>query len=124
MGIVSRTISYALGLVFALNVATFDSAVARSPYDGSWNLTFVTERGSYDRTYQFEIQIVKGLLSHPNLVRLRGRVSATGKVRASVTVGRKHASGAGQLRMTSGRGQWAGYSGDARCIGHWIARRS
>jgi hypothetical protein len=119
-----RNISYAVALAFALSVANFNTAAARSPYDGSWNLTFVTQRGACDRTYQFEIKIANGSLSHPNLVRLRGRVSAAGKVRASITVGSKHAVGAGQLRLTSGRGRWAGYAGEARCSGYWIARRS
>lgn len=117
-------ISYAVAFALALSVANFTTAAARSPYDGSWNLTFVTQRGACDRSYPFEIQIVNGSLSHPNLVRLRGRVSAAGKVRASVTVGRKHAAGVGQLRLTSGRGRWVGYSGEARCSGYWIARRS
>jgi hypothetical protein len=119
----SKNVSYAIGLALALSVGNLNTAAARSPYDGSWNLTFVTQRGACDRTYQFQIQIASGSLSHPNLVRLRGRVSAAGKVRASVTVGSKHAVGAGQLRRTSGRGRWAGYSGEARCSGYWIAQR-
>ena len=110
-------------LAFAISAATFDTAAARPPYDGSWSLTFVTQRGACDRTYHFGVQITNGIVSHPNLVRFRGWVAPGGKVRASVTAGSKHASGAGRLNRTSGRGYWAGYSGSDRCSGYWIAKR-
>lgn len=106
----------------ALAMATPAAAASRT-YDGSWALSIVTDRGGCDRSYDFNVQIINGVVSHPNLVRLTGRVQAKGVVRVSVAVGDKYASGAGRLARSSGSGRWAGYSGSARCSGHWTAQR-
>jgi len=99
-------------------------AHARPPYDGSWDLAFVTQRGACDATYNFSVNINDGVVTHPNLVRFRGYVARSGAVRASVTVQDKYASGSGRLSGTSGRGTWSGYSGSARCSGYWTAQRN
>lgn len=104
-------------------VAFVSAAQARSAYDGSWDLLFVTQRGACDPTYNFSVNITDGIVTHPNLVRFRGRVARSGAVRASVTVSDKYASGSGQLSINSGRGIWSGYSGGARCSGYWTAQR-
>ena len=106
----------------ALAMATPATAASRA-YDGSWALSIVTDRGGCDRTYDFNVQIINGVVSHPNLVRLRGLVQPKGGVRVSVSVGDKYASGAGRLSRSSGRGRWSGYSGSSRCSGHWTAQR-
>jgi len=107
---------------FALAAAAPAAAASRS-YDGSWALSIVTDRGGCDRAYDFNVQIINGVVSHPNLVRLTGRVQTKGAVRVSVAVGDKYASGAGRLARSSGRGRWSGYSGNSRCSGHWTAQR-
>src|SRR6202045_1262158 len=99
-------------------------AQARSAYDGSWDLLFVTQRGACDPTYSFSVNITDGIVTHPNLVRFRGYVARSGAVRASVTVQDKFASGSGRLARNSGRGTWTGHSGQARCSGYWTARRN
>jgi hypothetical protein len=99
-------------------------AQARSAYDGPWDLLFVTQRGACDPTYNFSVNIYNGIVTHPNLVKFRGRVAPSGAVRASVAVQDKYASGTGRLSATSGRGTWSGYSGGARCSGYWTARRN
>jgi len=99
-------------------------AEARSAYDGSWDLIFVTQRGACDPTYNFTVNITDGIVTHPNLVRFRGYVARSGAVRASVTVQDKFASGSGRLSSNSGRGTWSGYSGNARCSGYWTAQRN
>ena len=106
----------------ALAMAAPASAASRT-YDGSWALSIVTDRGGCDRSYDFNVQIINGVVSHPNLVRLRGLVQPKGAVRVSVSVGDKYASGAGRLSRSSGSGRWSGYSGSARCSGHWTAQR-
>jgi hypothetical protein len=104
---------------------TFASAAqARSAYDGSWDLVFVTQRGACDATYSFSVNINDGVVTHPNLVRFRGYVAESGAVRASVTVQDKHAAGSGRLSGVFGRGTWNGYSGSARCSGYWTAQRN
>jgi hypothetical protein len=105
-------------------VALAHTAQARSAYDGSWDLVFVTQRGACDPTYNFTVNISNGVVTHPNLVRFRGYVAKSGAVRASVTVQDKYASGSGRLSRTSGRGTWSGYAGTARCSGYWTAQRN
>ena len=105
-------------------VAFISSAQARPSYDGSWDLSFVTQRGACDPTYNFSVNISNGVITHPNLVRFRGYVARSGAVRASVTVQDKYASGSGRLSSNSGRGTWSGYSGSARCSGYWTAVRN
>jgi hypothetical protein len=92
-------------------------------YDGAWSLLFVTQSGPCDPTYNFNVNVSHGIVTHPNLVRFRGRVTTSGLVRASVTVQDKHAVGAGRLTRNSGQGTWSGYSGRARCSGYWTARK-
>jgi hypothetical protein len=105
-------------------VAFVSVAQARSAYDGSWDLLFVTQRGACDPTYNFSVNIADGVVTHPNLVKFRGHVARSGAVSASVTVPDKYASGSGQLSSNSGRGTWSDYSGGARCSGYWTAQRN
>src|SRR5271154_870755 len=105
-------------------IAPASGAYARSAYDGSWDLVFVTQRGACDPAYNFTVNISNGIVAHPNLVRFRGYVAKSGVVRASVTVQDKYASGSGRLLSTSGRGAWIGFAGNARCSGYWTAQRN
>ncbi len=97
---------------------------ARSAYDGSWDLVFVTQRGSCDPSYNFTVNVSDGVVAHPNLVKFKGYVAKSGSVHASVTVHDKFASGTGRLFETSGRGKWSGRAGSARCTGYWTAQRN
>jgi hypothetical protein len=105
-------------------VALANTAHARSAYDGSWDLAFVTQRGACDPVYNFTVNVSNGVVTHPNLVKFRGYVAKSGAVRASVTVQDKYASGSGRLFSTSGRGTWSGHAGNARCWGYWTAQRN
>src|SRR5215469_11898393 len=96
-------------------VALTSIAQARSPYDGYWDLVFVTQRGACDPSYNFTVNISDGIVTHPNLVKFKGYVARSGSVHASMTVHEKFASGTGRLFGTSGRGRWSGHSGSARC---------
>src|ERR1700691_1375147 len=105
-------------------VALAPAANARSAYDGSWDLVFVTKQGACDPTYNFTVNISNGVVTHPNLVRFRGYVAKSGAVRASVTVQDKYAAGSGRLSSATGRGTWRGFAGAARCSGYWTAQRN
>lgn len=107
----------------AFCVASSAAVEARSAYDGAWDLVFVTRRGTCDAAYNFTVNIVNGVVTHPNLVRFKGYVARSGSVRASVTVQDKFASGSGKLFATSGRGRWSGRAAGSRCSGYWIAQR-
>jgi hypothetical protein len=105
-------------------IALASVAHARSAYDGSWDLAFVTQKGACDPSYNFTVNVSDGIVTHPNLVRFKGYVANSGSVRASVTVQDKFASGTGRLFGTSGRGSWSGYAGSGRCSGYWTAQRN
>ena len=72
------------------------SAGAVAPFDGSWEVIF---RDTIE-------------------------AHAIGSARASVAVQDEHSSGSGKLTIKSGHGAWRGYSGSARCSGHWTAQRN
>jgi hypothetical protein len=59
-------------------VAFVSVAQARSAYDGSWDLLFVTQRGACDPTYNFSINITNGAVTHPNL-EVQGLCGAFGR---------------------------------------------
>lgn len=80
-------------------IAFASAAHARSAYDGSWDLLFVTQRGACDSSYSFTVDVDQRNVTHPNLVRFRGYVAKSGSVRASVTVQDKYASD-GQTRRS------------------------
>ena len=107
-----------------LFVTLANTADARSAYDGSWDLTFVTQRGACDAAYNFTVNVSNGVVTHPNLVKFRGYVAKSGAVRASVTVQDKYAAGSGKLSGASGRGTWRGHAGNAQCSGYWNAQRN
>jgi hypothetical protein len=98
-------------------VAFTSVAQARSTYDGSWELLFVTQRGACDPTYNFSVNMTDGVVTHPNLVKFRGHVARSGAVSASVTVPDKYASGSGRLSRHSGRGTWSGFFGRRALLG-------
>jgi hypothetical protein len=110
-------------LLLLVLCAPANLAFAASQFDGSWNLLFVTQYGPCDPTYNFSVQISNGILFHPNLRRLTGRVAPSGAVHASVAVEQKYAVGSGRLSGATGSGSWKGRSGAATCGGYWSAQR-
>jgi len=72
---------YATATSFFVAVAC--TAHARSAYDGSWDLAFVTQRGACDPAYNFTVNVSNGVLTHPNLLKFRGYVARSGAVRAA-----------------------------------------
>ena len=55
-------------------VALACTAHARSAYDGSWDLAFVTQRGACDPAYNFTVNVSNGVVTHPNLVKIRREI--------------------------------------------------
>jgi hypothetical protein len=111
-------------LVLVCSLASARGATPSAAFDGSWNLAFVTQSGACDPTYDFTVDISNGIVTHPNLVKLRGYVQRSGSVRASVAVQDKYAVGTGRLTGSSGKGTWNGHSGRDRCVGYWTAQRN
>jgi hypothetical protein len=119
------TLKTARDCLVACTITLFASPIANAAtvYDGSWSLTIRTERGACDPSYNFQVNIRNGIVSHPNIIRLRGRVTAKGAARVSVAVPGKFAAGSGRMTRNVGRGRWSGHSDNARCTGSWTAQR-
>lgn len=111
----------------AITLAAFAApsfANAGTNYDGRWTLSIVTERGACDPAYTFPVNIDKGVVSFPGLVRANGKVTAGGAVKVFVAAGEKSASGSGRLHGGAGAGRWAGRAGNDRCSGSWTVQRN
>jgi hypothetical protein len=101
-----------------------NAATARTPYDGSWSVLIVTQRGTCDRAYRYGVQIVNGrVIYNGGAVNMSGHVTPRGAVSVSVSSGSAYANGSGRLSRSSGRGQWRGRSGSSACSGYWEAER-
>src|SRR5215218_4585772 len=79
-GATTRAATMAILFCTALACAstTAHAATARTAFDGSWDLVFVTRSGDCDPTYNFTVNVANGIVSHPNLVRFTGRVGNSG----------------------------------------------
>jgi hypothetical protein len=104
--------------------ASANPVFAASRFDGAWNLLFVMQHGACDPTYNFTVEIRNGILFHPNLRRLTGRVASSGAVHPSIAVEQKYAVGSGRLSYATGRGAWRGRSGSAAGGGYWTAHEA
>ena len=99
-------------------------APARTPYDGSWSVLIVTERGDCDRAYRYGISIINGNVQYDGgAVSMSGRVSGNGTVRVDLPTGTAGASGSGRLSRNQGTGKWTGVSSTSKCSGYWEATR-
>lgn len=117
-----RTIAGAAIFACVAAAPSFSIAAADTDYDGSWNISIVTERGACERA-SFGVQITNGIVNYQGPGSLTGNVSAGGGVRVSVLAGDKQASGSGKLSQTSGSGRWSGRAGSENCSGTWTAQR-
>jgi hypothetical protein len=111
--------------LIAVAAAAISAVPAHSTtaFDGAWNITIITQRGDCEASYQFQVDVRNGIVSHPNIVRLTGRVKANGAAYVSVAVLGKSAAGSGRLTRSSGRGRWSGRSETSKCSGVWRAQR-
>jgi len=55
-------------LVLAGSAGIARPALAASRFDGTWNLTFVTQRGACDPAYNFTVDVLNGNATHPNIL--------------------------------------------------------
>lgn len=110
-------------IIVGLSIGDAEAASTRR-FDGSWDIVFSTRAGACDPAYNFTVNISRGIITHPNLVRFKGSVNESGFTRASVAVGDKFASGSGKLSSGAGSGAWSGFAGSSQCSGRWAARRN
>jgi hypothetical protein len=110
-------------LAFIAAAATANMAAADSAFDGTWNVTAVTQQGGCDPTYDFSVKIAAGLITLPGFAGLSGHVADGGAVQVSVTASGTQATASGKLAGSMGSGQWSSRSNDGTCAGIWTARR-
>jgi hypothetical protein len=120
-----RPITCSAGLAVAALLLAAPSAQARTPYDGTWSVLIVTQKGDCDRAYRYPVKIVNGVVSYAGEAsfNVAGRVVGAGNVRVSVSRGQARADGSGRLSGASGSGSWSGRSSGASCSGTWTAER-
>jgi hypothetical protein len=114
-----RSVRRVLGVLLVLSAAaTFTApAMARTDYDGVWNVTVVTRTGSCQPTTVYPLVVADGKVS--GAADLSGSVGPGGMVRASL----RGAFANGQLSGNAGSGRWNGASAGMPCSGRWTATR-
>lgn len=105
-------------LVAACAALGVESAMARSPYDGIWNVTIVTKAGSCEPTVRSTLTVTDGKISSPGSD-VAGTIGHEGLVRVSIN----GAYANGQLSGNAGWGKWNGASAGVPCSGRWEASR-
>jgi hypothetical protein len=122
-----RTVKLALVATFALGAAMASNPPAgnAATTDGNWNVTIITEKGTCDRTYSYNVDVARGRVIYrgSSFVKLAGTVAPDGLVKVSISAGNQGASGTGRLSGSEGAGVWRGRGTTAECAGRWEAVR-
>jgi hypothetical protein len=121
MGIIRLNLLAAVLLAGAMS----SSASAQSAFDGAWSVLVITQSGSCDRAYRYDVQVSRGTLRYRGEagINLSGHVNSAGQVRVSIGRGNQSANGTGRLSRNSGSGTWRGRSSQQSCSGRWEAER-
>ncbi len=124
MRYVMSMVVFAAALSGLAIVGTPQAAFATG-YDGNWTVLVITERGTCDRNYSYDVSISQGKIHYPSYtsVSLYGTVSPQGAVMVSIRHLDDIASGSGHLMARSGSGGWRGAGKNGGCSGHWKAHR-
>jgi hypothetical protein len=93
-------------------------------YDGVWNVTFATTRGTCSSGYSVPFTVTGSRVTSAGGGRVSGSVNRGGGVAVRVSVGASHASGGGRLVGASGSGSWRGIISGDQCSGTWQATRT
>jgi hypothetical protein len=90
-------------------------------YDGTWQVTIVTEQGSCAKAFSYPLAVRDGQVSNTGYLSAKtaGQVEGSGAVRVNISFGDKSAQGTGKLSSDSGAGTWKG----SDCSGRWKAAR-
>jgi hypothetical protein len=110
--------------VLAVAAAPSTAGARIAGYDGVWNVTFATTRGTCSSGYSVPFTVTRGRVSSAGGGRVFGRVNRAGAVAVQVSVGASHARGGGRLAGTAGTGSWNGIISGDRCSGTWQATRT
>jgi hypothetical protein len=116
-------------LLLAVFLAGAAPAAAKTPFDGPWAVTIMTESGGCDPAYRYAVVVADGNVladarESSGLIGISGRVDGQGQVRVTLSRGEQQASASGRLSPTAGSGTWTGRSASAACSGRWEAKRN
>lgn len=114
----------ALALGYVLTVPA--SAALAASHDGDWSVLVITEKGSCDRGYRYNVKVGNGLVRYQGAasVSMNGTVAPNGAVKVNInSSGQGVASGSGRLSAKAGAGTWHGKSSGGECSGTWEAER-
>ncbi len=118
--IILTTTALTLGLAFVVQ-----TPAQAAPYDGNWSVLVITEKGTCDKGFRYNVAVVDGHVRYQGdtAVSFNGTVEPSGAVKVNIRLGEQGANGTGRLRADSGTGTWrsAGKSND--CAGRWEAER-
>jgi hypothetical protein len=105
----------------ALSLVATPAAASSSPFDGSWSVKIVTQKGTCDSGASIPIRVTNGAIaSDLSVVKVSGQVATNGALSVNVGHGLENASGVGKLSDTSGSGTWKG----GPCSGTWTASKN
>ena len=91
-------------------------------YDGKWSVEIITDKGTCDRVYRWNLGIQGGrVIDVGEVARPSGGVSPTGKVTIRFVRDKDYASATGELSGEWGSGSWT--SPTLACSGRWRAER-
>lgn len=101
----------------------FTVAYGAQPFDGQWSVEVVTEKGTCDTAYRWDLQIADGrVASTPDMP-----AAASGSVSSKGVVAVRFTRGADAMNATgSAAGKWASGNWSApskNCSGRWRAER-
>jgi hypothetical protein len=115
---------FAALISLALPLLAGSAALARTPFDGRWSVSIITNAGACDRGYRYRLNIENGQISYDDpAVQVSGQVTPRGQVQVMLRAGGQQAAGTGRLSRDYGEGQWSGQSAAGQCSGVWQAER-
>jgi hypothetical protein len=117
-----QTVSALMTAAFAAAAAT-GPVQASTPFDGSWTVQIITQRGACDPNSSIGVEIRDGIVSGSGGIPVSGRVARNGSVSVGVASGNRNANGSGRLSASSGGGTWRGVGSQGACSGRWSASR-
>jgi hypothetical protein len=112
-------------LSLASAIALVPSAQAQNKFDGTWSVVVVTNTGPCEPSYRGQVQVVNSLVyaAGSGQGNFSGRVSPSGAVTVTLSVGSIYGVATGKLLVSSGSGSFRAQLNNERCAGSWNARR-
>jgi len=120
----SKRRAFLAAALVVLPLLAGSAALARTPFDGRWSVSVITNAGTCDRGYRYRLQIENGQISYDDpAVQVSGQVTPRGQLQVIVRAGGQQAVGTGRMSRDYGEGQWSGQSASGQCSGIWQAER-